>query len=167
MVPDIRASAGTGEVERNSMANAKTSCFVDTNVLVYTVDPSEPEKRALAGDLLERVMVSRALILSPQSLNECYRIVTDRRRLMPREDARRFVSALVSFCVAPSGYEVTRQAWRIQDATNYTWWDCMLLSSALLAGAEYFLSEDMQHERRLEGMTILDPFRLDPPHQPF
>jgi len=43
----------------------------------------------------------------------------------------------------------------------------MLLSSALLAGAEYFLSEDPQHERQLEGMTILNSFRLDPLHQLF
>ena len=149
------------------MPSAKMNCFVDTNLLVYTVDPEEPEKRALAADLLERVTASRALILSPQSLNECYRIVTDRRRIMPRSDARRFIGALSSFCVAPSGYEVTKQAWRVQDATNYVWWDCVLLGAALLAGAEYFLSEDMQHERRLEGMTILNPFRLAPLHQLF
>jgi predicted nucleic acid-binding protein len=149
------------------MPSARTNCFVDTNVLVYTVDPEEPEKRALAADLLERVMASRALILSPQSLNECYRIVTDRRRILSRNDARRFIGALSSFCVAPSGNDVTRQAWRIQDMTNFVWWDCMLLSSALLAGAEYFLSEDLQDKRQLEGMTILNPFRLDPLHQLF
>ena len=149
------------------MPSAKTNCFVDTNVLVYTVDPEEPEKRALAADLLERVMASRALILSPQSLNECYRIVTDRRRILSREHARRFIGALSSFCVAPSGYEVTKQAWRIQDATKFVWWDCTLLGSALLAGAKYFLTEDLQHERQLEGMTILNPFRLDPLHQLF
>lgn len=149
------------------MPNAKTNCFVDTNVLVYTVDPGEPEKRELAADLLERVMANRALVLSPQSLNECYRIVTDRPRIMSREHARRFIGILSSFCVASSGYEVTRQAWRIQDATKFVWWDCMLLSSALLAGARYFLSEDLEHERQLEGMTILNPFRLGPRHQLF
>ena len=95
------------------MPSVKTNCFVDTNLLVYTVDPEEPEKRALAADLLERVVASRALILSPQSLNECYRIVTDRRRIMSRVDAQRFIGALSSFCVTPSGYEVMRQAWRI------------------------------------------------------
>ena len=40
------------------MPSAKTNCFVDTNLLVYTVDPEEPEKRALAADLLERVTAS-------------------------------------------------------------------------------------------------------------
>jgi predicted nucleic acid-binding protein len=53
--------------------------------------------------------------------------------------------------MAPSGYEVMRQTWRIQDATKFGWWDCTLLSSALLAGAKSFLSEDLQPERQLEG----------------
>jgi len=43
----------------------------------------------------------------------------------------------------------------------------MLLSSASLAGAKYFLSEDLQHQRQLKGMTILNPFRLDTHHQLF
>lgn len=144
------------------MPSVKTNCFVDTNVIVYTVDPKEPEKRALATDLMESIMTRHALILSPQSLNECYRIITDRRRLMSREAARRFIGSLRSYCIAPSGYETTKLAWHIQDITDVVWWDCMLLSSAILAGAEYFLSEDLQHERQLEGMTILNPFLVDP-----
>ena len=50
------------------MPSARTNCFVDTNLLVYTVDPEELEKRALAANLLERVAASRVLVLSPQSL---------------------------------------------------------------------------------------------------
>jgi predicted nucleic acid-binding protein len=86
---------------------------------------------------------------------------------MPRDEARSFVATLSAFCLAPSGYEVTRQAWRIQDGTNFAWWDCLLLGSAALAGVRYFFSEDMQHDRRVEEMTILNPFRLDPSDQLF
>jgi predicted nucleic acid-binding protein len=149
------------------MPSEKTSCFVDTNLLIYALDPREPEKRTLVSDLLTRMIKSGRLVLSVQSLNECYRVVTDRRRLMPQADARRYIASLSGFCVAPSGYQVTQQAWRIQDATNFGWWDCVLLGAASLAGVTYFLSEDMQHERQLFGMTILNPFRLDPRHQMF
>jgi hypothetical protein len=37
------------------MPRAKTSCFVDTNALAYTLDPEEPERRALSANLPERV----------------------------------------------------------------------------------------------------------------
>ena len=149
------------------MPSAKTNCFVNTNVLIYTLDPNDPRKRALAGDLVARTIKNGTLILSPQSLNECYRVVTDRRRMMSRDDARRFVGALAAFCIAPFGFDVTRQAWQIQDTTNFSWWDSLLLASAALAGADYFFSEDLQHERRLDRMMILNPFRLSPNQLPF
>jgi predicted nucleic acid-binding protein len=56
-----------------------------------------------------------------------------------------------------------KQAWRIQDATKFGWWNCMLLGSVLLAGAKYLVGEDLQHERQPDGMIIFNPFRLDPP----
>jgi predicted nucleic acid-binding protein len=143
------------------MPNAKMSCFVDTNILVYTLDAAEPRKRRLAADLLRRTIGNRTLVLSAQSLNECYRVLTDRRRMMPRDDARRFVGALIPFCSAPHGHEVTSVAWRIQDAAGFSWWDCVLVGSAMLAGCKVFLSEDMSHGRSLHGLTIMSPFHSE------
>lgn len=102
------------------------------------------------------------LVLSPQSLNETYRVLTERRRL-DRRDVRDFIEVLVPFCTAPCGTDVLRKAWRVQDSGGFGWWDCLLLGSALAAGCDVFLSEDMQHERTIEGMTILNPFRLGEP----
>ena len=143
------------------MRNAKTNCFVDTNILVYAVDPAEREKRPLVSDLLRALISDQALVLSVQSLNECYRVITDRRQIMPRERARTFISILAPSCTAPFGYDVTREAWRLQDTTGYSFWDCMLLGSALLARCSVFLSEDMQHGHKLNDLTIMSPFEAD------
>jgi predicted nucleic acid-binding protein len=149
------------------MPNERTSCFVDTNVLVYTIDPSDEEKRVLARALVRSAMERRTLVLSPQSLNEFYRVVTGHRRLVSRPDARRLIASLSTFCIAPSGFHVTQHAWRIQDATNFSWWDCVLLAAASLARVTYFLSEDLHHHHKLFEMTILNPFRLGPDQQLF
>jgi predicted nucleic acid-binding protein len=144
------------------MPNGKMNCFADTNLIVYTVDPNEPEKRQRSKDFLNQIINRHTLVLSPQSLNECYRVVTEKRGLMPRNDAQLFLFALTEFCSAPYDFEVTRKAWQIQERNNFGWWDCTLLASALLAGCNLFLSEDMQHERAIESMTILNPFKLAP-----
>jgi predicted nucleic acid-binding protein len=112
----------------------------------------------MAADLLRRTIGNRTLVLSAQSLNECYRVITDRRRMMPRADARRFVGAFIPFCSAPYNSEVTSLAWRVQDAAGLSWWDCVLVGSAVLAGCRVLLSEDMEHGRSLNGLTILNPF---------
>jgi|HubBroStandDraft_6_1064221.scaffolds.fasta_scaffold941224_2 predicted nucleic acid-binding protein len=147
------------------MPNGKMSCFADTNLIVYTVDPDEPEKRRHSKDLLNQIINRHSLVLSPQSLNECYRVVTEKRGLMPRNEAQLFVFALSEFCLAPYDFDVTQKAWQIQDRNGFGWWDCTLLASALFARCDIFLSEDMQHERTVDSLTILNPFKLDPNFQ--
>jgi predicted nucleic acid-binding protein len=143
------------------MPSAKTSYFVDTNIIVYALDTGAPEKRRLVVALLTRMISQQTLVLSPQSLNECYRVITDRKRLLSREEAREFVFGLAPSCTAPLSYEVTRKAWQIQDASGYSFWDCMLLASASFARCDVFVSEDMQHGRKLDDLTIMNPFEAD------
>ncbi len=147
------------------MPNGKMSCFADTNLIVYTIDPHEPKKRQRAKDFLNEIINHHTLVLSPQSLNECYRVVTERRALMPRNEARLFLFALSEFCTARYDFEVIQKAWQIQDRHKFGWWDCALLASASLARCDFFLSEDMQHEQTVAGLTILNPFKLDPDFQ--
>ena len=146
------------------MPNGKTSCFVDTNLLIYSLDPQEGERRRLAGDLLKNLADTGRLVLSPQSLNECYRALTERRGF-PRSDARVYVIYLDRFCTAPYDFDVTQHAWRIQDRHGFGWWDSMLVASASIARCTLFFSEDMQHGRAVDGLTILNPFRTDPGFQ--
>jgi predicted nucleic acid-binding protein len=71
---------------------------------------------------------------------------------LPRNEARLFVTALSDFCVANYNFEVAQKAWQIQDRHGFGWWDCMLLASASFARCDVFLSEDMKHEQRVEGL---------------
>lgn len=111
--------------------------------------------------MLKRTLRSHTLVLSLQSLNEWYRVVVEKRRLLSRVDARDVVAKFEPFCTAPLDYSVLQHAWLIQDETNYTIWDCLLLASASLSGCEYFFSEDLQHERRILNLQILNPFALE------
>ena len=144
------------------MPNARTSCFVDTNLLIYSLDPQENEKRLVAADLLKKLASTGALVLSPQSLNECYRALTERRSVLSRGSARAYVVYLNRFCTAPYDFDVTRHAWRIQDEYGFSYWDCVLLASACLANCDVFFSEDLQHGRSVRGLIIVNPFQTGP-----
>lgn len=142
------------------MPNARMNCFVDTTLLVYAIDPSNPEKQQVAADLLRAVARAGTLVLSAQSLNEFYRVTTDRRGLLSRGEARAEVTRLEPFCTAPYDFDVTQHAWQIQDRHGFSWWDCVLLASASRAGCNVFFSEDLQHGRRVDHLTIMNPFRM-------
>jgi predicted nucleic acid-binding protein len=131
-------------------------------MLIYSLDPADAGKRAKASDLLRRAILADRLVVSSQTLNECYRVLTDRRSIMPRADARRFIRPLISRCTAPADASNTPRAWEIQDSTGCSWWDCLMLASAIRAGCGLFVTEDLEHGRVVDDMRIVDLFRGDP-----
>lgn len=135
--------------------------FVDTNILIYALDPADPVKRKVSADLLRQTIRSRSLTLSPQNLNECYRVLTDRRRLMPVADARAYLRTLAPWAIAPLDAATTEKAWEVQDTAKLSWWDSLLVASALRAGCRLFLSEDMHDGLAIEGMRIASPFTAE------
>ena len=144
------------------MPNARRNCFVDTMLLVYAIYPSNPQKQRVAADLLRTVARAGTLVLSAQSLYEFYRVTTERRDLLTRDEARAEVARLKPFCTAPYDFNVTQLAWRIQDQHGFSWWDCVLLASACFADCTVFFSEDLQHRRMVEGLTVINPFQSGP-----
>ena len=132
--------------------------FLDTNILIYALDPANPEKRKVSADLLTMAISSRILILSPQSLNEGYRVLSERRKLMPVAAVRSYLGALAPWCIAPLDAETTKRAWTVQDETKYSWWDSLMLAAALRAKCRIFVSEDLADGHELEGMRISNPF---------
>jgi predicted nucleic acid-binding protein len=132
--------------------------FVDTNVLIYALDPADPLKRQVSADLLRQTIKSHTLTLSPQSLNECYRVLSDRRRLMPVGQARAYVKTLAPWAIAPLDATTTERAWAIQDTAKLSWWDSLMVAAALRADCRLFISEDLNDGQVIDGMRIANPF---------
>jgi predicted nucleic acid-binding protein len=137
----------------------RNGIFLDSNMLIYSLDPNETAKRDKAANLVRRAIGANRLVVSPQTLNECYRVLTDRRKIMPRADARRFIRPFLSRCTAPLDPSNTVLGWEIQDATGFAWWDCLMLASAARAGCRFFVTEDLEHGRVVHDMRIVDLFR--------
>jgi predicted nucleic acid-binding protein len=135
--------------------------FLDTNILIYSLDPSEPAKRAKAVALIRAGLRGGNIVTSPQTLNECYRVLTMKRALVSQADARSYLRGLLFTCVAPMNAATSEAAWQIQDETGFHWWDCVMLASALAARAMVFITEDLTDGVTIGGMRIVDPFVND------
>ena len=131
---------------------------LDTNILIYALDPADPVKRRASADLLKMSISNGILTLSPQSLNEGYRVLTERRRLMPVAEVRAYLGTLAPWCTAPLDAETTKRAWAVQDETRYSWWDSLMLAAALRAKCSLFVSEDLADGTLVSGMRIANPF---------
>jgi len=137
--------------------------FVDTNVLVYLRDTSDPEKQSRAAEWIAVLWETGTGRLSQQVLQEFYVTMTRKVR-NPRDpaDVRDDVTALYAWDPVVPDLATLERAWEVEDRFGFSWWDALIVASALEAGARYLLTEDLQDGQTIEGLKIVDPFRVEP-----
>jgi len=136
--------------------------FVDTNILVYARDSSEAEKQVRAEQWLAYLWAGEQGRISAQVMNEYYVTVTQRLKPgLSREQARMDLRALAVWKPLEISTTLIESAWDIQDQFGYSWWDTLVISSALFLDCGYLLSEDMQHEQEIASLRIINPFLVD------
>ena len=137
--------------------------FVDSNVVVYSLDRTSGNKHVQAKAWLSHLGRSNAMTMSVQVPNEVYSVLTLKRGLDPVADGvRDELMALRHWVTAPFDFNVVRIAWRLQDRFRVRIWDALLLASANAARCDYFLSEDLNDGQAYGGVVAVNPFRHAP-----
>jgi predicted nucleic acid-binding protein len=67
------------------------------------------------------------------------------------------VDAYATWCVDTTPAELTA-AFRIEDEARIGFWDALIVATALKAGAERILSEDLNPGQRILGIRVENPF---------
>lgn len=133
--------------------------FLDTNVLVYLFDVDSLRKKAVATELFEKAGASGSLILSTQVLQEFYVVSTRKlaRPLAPEvaEQAVRDFAALPVRQVTPA---LILLAIRRSIESRLSFWDALVVETAIDAGATVILTEDLQDGQVIDGVRVVNPF---------
>lgn len=142
-----------------------TTALVDTNIVVYAYDPSEPSKQALSQKLLRALSSTESLVFSAQVLNEFAAVLLRKRTQsgMTYEEIRSVVEELVSLGrVVPLTSEATFLALDVLQRHGLSFWDALIWATAKGQGIRQIYSEDFQHGRDLEGVRFVNPFLESP-----
>src|SRR5215212_3206287 len=135
---------------------------VDTNVLVYTLDRRQPEKRQRAREVLRSVGRAGTAALPAQVLSEFGGACL--RKLEPRPDphaVRREVERLMlAFPVLPLTGPVVLEALRGVGEHLLFYYDAQIWAVARLGQVGVILSEDFNPGAVLDGVSFTNP--LDP-----
>lgn len=138
----------------------KERSFVDTNILLYTDDASDPNKQVRALQLLEAGWNSGNLVLSTQVLQE-YFVGATRKLGVPVETAQRKIELLGGLdIVGPTHKDIVR-AIELHRLYRYSFWDSLIIHMAQLASCSVLLSEDFQHGPTLGSLRVVNPFLID------
>jgi predicted nucleic acid-binding protein len=131
--------------------------FFDTNILVYADDKSAPSKQRRAVELVAEHRRAGTGVLSMQVLQEYFVTVT-RKLGVEASIARRKVELLAEFDVASPDIGDILAAIDLHRLHGYSFWDSLVLRSAKQAGCSLLLTEDMQTDREIDGIRIVNPF---------
>ena len=130
---------------------------LDTNILVYAVDPAEGWKHHVATAIVD-CSVERSCILTVQALAEFVAVAT-RRGMRSRADAvaqaRDWLRVFPTVAADATALDV---AYAAVEEERFGLFAALLLATARQAGCTIALSEDMHDGARLEGIVVRNPF---------
>ena len=134
-------------------------CFVDTNILVCAHDLSSTSKREKASSIVRDLWRSGNGVVSTQVLQEFFVTVTQKiPNPIPTERAGIIVSSLGQWHLVINDLKLIEEAIDLLLTHEFSFWDALIITSALQSGAHILLSEDLQHEFSIDHLTILNPF---------
>lgn len=131
--------------------------FVDTNVLLYSVDDNDLRKQRIAGDLIEKLGRSKTGVLSTQVLLEFAYNLT-RKYKVNRINASLMTSAYAQWPVVDSDVSLVLQALARSAEHQLSIWDAMVIEAALRAEAQTLYTEDLTHGQCFGTLTVVNPF---------
>ena len=134
--------------------------FVDTNVMVYAYDRSEPDKQKRALEVLNHLAMSGAAVISTQVLAEFFVAVTRKLSapLKVPEAYERVRNYLQSWTVVDMTGMVVLEAARGARDHSMNFWDAQIWASAKLNQISLVLSEDFNVGGTIEGVQFVNPF---------
>jgi len=130
--------------------------FLDTNIFIYLYSESETDKR----NIVYQIFDFNYCVTSLQALNEASN-VWFRKYGWDGVKIHRHLDNIELLCdeILMIGRSTIDKALSIKDCYGYSYYDCLMLSSALEGNCDLIMTEDMNNGQVIhEHLKISNPF---------
>ncbi len=136
------------------------SYFLDTNIFVYSFDARHPSKQKTAQALIEKALLDNNGLVSYQVVQEFLNVALRKfEKPFSALEARSYLDlVLAPLCRALPTFKLYQRALELKEETGFSFYDALILASALEAGCKTLYTEDLGHRQRVAGLTIQNPF---------
>ena len=137
----------------------KDKMFFDSNILVYSSLQDDKEKHDIVLNLW-RQLEGNFIFVSTQVVNEVY--VSLLKHALTDKDIQNIVLKIIDVCnVSVITIDSIKSAWKLKKQYNLSYWDSLIVASAMENNCDILYSEDMQDRQTLEDkLKIINPFKL-------
>lgn len=130
--------------------------FLDSNILLYAIG-NDKYKKNLSIELIKKTPV-----ITIQVLNEISNIMI-RKLKLSYQDIHRIINFIIQKCDINSIDIITvRKALDISEKYKYSYYDSLIIASALENNCNILYTEDMHHGQNIENiLKIINPFSAE------
>jgi predicted nucleic acid-binding protein len=147
-------------------SDSTNSVLVDTNVLIYAVDPADAAKQVQAIAVLAALVQRRRVIISTQVVGEFFYGLTRRiaEPIAPAVAEVQVRSVVAYLQVLPLTSQTAAEAISCSVRNRMAYWDALIWATAKLNGISVIVTEDVQSSGIVDGVRYVNPFApgLDP-----
>ena len=133
--------------------------FLDSNILVYSVDARAPEKMERAHELVGRSLTNGSGCISFQVVQETLNVLTGKFGMSADSSRRLLDEILVPLWQVNPTAVLYQTAMSLQGRYGFSFYDSLIVAAALEAGCTRLYSEDLQHGQQVQRLTIVNPFQ--------
>lgn len=131
--------------------------FIDTNILIYTLDQKNIEKRDMARKIVKKVVESHQPVISTQVIKEFYVVASNKLKADPII-VKNIIHNFHNMEIVNNDLDLIEQAIDISILSTLSFWDSLVIAAAEKANCEYVLSEDLNSGQNYRGIKLLNPF---------
>jgi predicted nucleic acid-binding protein len=131
--------------------------FIDTNIIVYSIDQHDYQKMDKARLFLKNVKESSIGVLSTQVMQEFYVASTKKMNADPVV-IKGILTRLANFEVISITPELIFSAIDCSILNRLSFWDALIIAAAASANCKEVWTEDLNHDQVILGVRIHNPF---------
>jgi len=139
------------------MSEAEGSGFADSNIWLYALLDFQDIAKA---DIAKTIIKTGNIVVSTQVINEVSKNLLKSGKFDETEIAEFIRAVYEDYTVVETSEEVLLKASELRLRYNFSFWDSLIVASALYSKADILYTEDMQDNMFVENrLRILNPFK--------
>lgn len=133
--------------------------FIDTNIIVYTLDSENIAKQTKARIILDKFYSNQNYIISSQVIQEfCNVALRKIEPHVPEKMLSEFIATFPSGQIELINLNTIDKALYIKTQYKYSFWDSLIIASAIHAGCNILYTEDLKDHHIIDNLMIVNPF---------
>jgi len=132
--------------------------FIDTNILIYSMDQFDPVKRKRSRAVLKSLKNDLRWVISTQVLQEFYVAATKKLGAEPLvvKDILNSLERFETVIIVP---DIIKDAIDCSIINRLSFWDALIITAAGSANCEKLWSEDLNDGQVIRGVLIENPLK--------